>query len=259
MEEKRKKPRSIFPERFQVLSGSGLKVLACLIMLIDHTGSILLRYCPWASQPLFKFMGQTFGWYRIARDIGRMAFPIFCFLLVEGFLHTRNRFKYARNLLIFAFISEIPWDIWHFQKWFSLDKQNVFFTLFLGFLGIWAIEYFAEQELWQLGCLLCLLAAAYYLKADYGWKGYVFILIMYSFRYYKAAQAVVGSSWLVYEWKACAAFVPINLYNGERGFIRGKAAKYFFYAYYPLHIIILLIIRKKYLAFNIRQGVNYKM
>ena len=248
MEEKRKKPRSVFPEQMQILSGSGLKVLACLTMLIDHFGSIILSKCAWAQRPLFTFMGKDVGWYRISRDIGRMAFPIFCFLLAEGFLHTHNRLKYGRNLFLFALISEIPWDIWHYQKLFSMEKQNVFFTLFLGYLGFCAIEYFADKELLQLGCLLALLSVAYRLKADYGWKGYIFLLIMYCLRYYKAAQAVVGSCWLVYEWKACVAFIPINLYNGERGFIRGKAAKYFFYAYYPLHILVLLLVRKQYLG-----------
>lgn len=244
MEKERKKPRSIFPEDFQIMSGSGLKIFACMIMLIDHTGSIILRYCPWAQQVMFQFFNTNVSWYRIARDIGRMAFPIFCFLLVEGFEHTRNRMKYGRNLFLFALISEIPWDLWHFQKIFSMEKQNVFFTLLLGYLGLCIIEYFADKEWIQLFGILSLLAAAYYLHADYGWKGYVFILLMYCLRYYKAAQAVAGSCWLVYEWKACVAFIPINLYNGERGFIQGKFAKYFFYAFYPLHIMILFLIRK---------------
>lgn len=244
----RKKPRSVFPEAFQILSGSALKLIACITMLIDHTGSMILSRCVWAVQPLFYFMNTKITWYRISRDIGRMAFPIFCFLLVEGFLHTRNRFKYGRNLLIFALISEIPWNIWHHNSFLFPGKQNVFFTLFLGYLGFCAIEYFAEKEYLQLVCLLLLLLTSYYLKADYGWKGYVFLLIMYSLRYYKVAQAVVGSCWLVYEWKAFVAFIPINMYNGERGFIKGKAAKYFFYAFYPLHIIVLLLIRRHFWA-----------
>ena len=94
--------------------------------------------------------------------------------------------------------------------------------------------------------MLALLAVSYFLKADYGYKGYVFLLIMFWLHQYKPAQALIGSCWLIYEWKACFAFISLNMYNGKRGFIRGKWAKYFFYAFYPVHIAILTIIRKKW-------------
>ena len=98
----------------------------------------------------------------------------------------------------------------------------------------------------QLMSMLALLAVSYFLKADYGYKGYVFLLIMFWLHQYKPAQALIGSCWLIYEWKACFAFISLNMYNGRRGFIRGKWAKYFFYAFYPVHIAILTIIRKKW-------------
>lgn len=235
---------SFLPSKCRILSGSVLKLIAMITMLIDHTAAFLLRYYQPATEPLFSIKGASYSFYRVCRDVGRVAFPIFCFLLVEGFLHTRDRRKYAGNLLIFALISEIPWNFAQGGTLLYSQKQNVFFTLFLGFLGIYAIEYFWEKQIMQLACLTVLFAAAYYLKADYGWKGYIFILIMYGFRHYGAAQAVIGSCWLHYEWKACFAFLSINMYNGERGFIKGKAAKYFFYLFYPLHITILVILRK---------------
>ena len=103
-------PPSIFPARFQILSGSMLKLLACIAMLIDHTGAIILSHYPPALTELFYINGKGITFYRIVRDIGRCAFPIFCFLIVEGFLHTHDRRKYGRNLLLFALISEIPWN-----------------------------------------------------------------------------------------------------------------------------------------------------
>jgi len=96
---------SFLPEKFRILSGSALKVLAMIIMLIDHTASFLLRYYTPSNSPLFQIGSTNYSLYRIMRDVGRAAFPIFCFLLVEGFFHTHNRFKYGRNLLIFACIS----------------------------------------------------------------------------------------------------------------------------------------------------------
>ena len=112
-----KLPPSIFPARFQILSGSMLKLLACIAMLIDHTGAIILSHYPPALTELFYINGKGITFYRIVRDIGRCAFPIFCFLIVEGFLHTHDRRKYGRNLLLFALISEIPWNFMFAMTW----------------------------------------------------------------------------------------------------------------------------------------------
>ena len=236
-------PPSFLPSRFQVLSGSGLKMIAILTMLIDHTAAVLLSIYPPAMTPLFYIGGRGYSAYRICRDIGRIAFPIFCFLLIEGFLHTRSRWRYGRNLFLFALISELPWNFMFADTW-TYVKQNVFFTLFLGYLGFCAIERFHDVYWKQFFCLLALLFVSVKLNADYGWKGYVFLLILYLLRDEKVTQAIVGSCWLFYEWKACFAFLPINMYNGKRGFVKGKAAKYFFYVFYPLHITILVIIRR---------------
>lgn len=237
---------SFFPQKYRCLSGSSLKVLAMVIMLIDHTASFLLRYYSPASKILFRFNGNSYSLYRIMRDIGRCAFPIFCFLLVEGFLHTKNRFKYGRNLLLFALISEIPWNFAQNSTLLYPEKQNVFFTLFLGYAAFCLVEYFEEHPPLQLISMLALLALSNQLHADYGYKGYVFLLILYWLHSQKPAQAVIGSCWLIYEWKACFAFLFLNLYNGKRGFIHGKWAKYFFYAFYPVHIAILVVLRKKW-------------
>ena len=237
-----KLPASFFPSRFQILSGSALKMIAIITMLIDHSAEILLRLYAPALRPLFYLNGQVISTYRLCRDIGRCAFPIFCFLLVEGFLHTGNRRKYGRNLLIFALLSEIPWNFMFANTW-HYAKQNVFFTLFLGYLAFCAIEYFWEDRWKQMLCLLALFGLSFIVNADYGWRGFIFLLIMYLLRNEKASQAIVGSCWLAYEWKACFAFISINMYNGKRGFIKGKAAKYFFYLFYPLHITVLVILR----------------
>ena len=129
----------------------------------------------------------------------------------------------------------------HTNTW-SYEKQNVFFTLFLGYVGICVIEYFRERQTVQILFLLALFWFSTVLKADYGWKGFIFILLLFALRERMAVQALVGSAWLHYEWKACFAFLSINMYNGKRGFIRGKWGKYFFYAFYPVHIIILTLI-----------------
>ena len=111
-----------------------------------------------------------------------------------------------------------------FTNTLRYERQNVFFTLFLGYLAFCAIEYFQTRPSMQLLCILGLLVISIFLKADYGWRGYIFLLIMYYMRNDKPGQAILGSCWLYYEWRASFAFLSINLYNGKRGFIRGKSA-----------------------------------
>ena len=233
--------RSIFPKQYHILSGSALKMIAIITMFIDHYGAHYLRGKQFAMNTLFLFAGNQYSLYRISRDIGRIAFPIFVFLIAEGCMHTHNKLLYARNLFFFALISEIPWNYIHSGN-LRYAKQNVYFTLLLGYLGMCVIDYYHENQALQFTGLAVLLAISYYLNADYGWKGYIFCLIMYLLRYEGAAQAVVGSCWLYFEWKACFAFLPINAYNGKRGFIKGRI-KYLFYAFYPVHLMILGLVK----------------
>ena len=116
---------SVFPEKYRILSGSALKMIAVITMLIDHIGAVLLSMYQPAQKILFTLFGREYTVYLIFRDIGRAAFPIFCFLLLEGFRHTRSRFLYGRNLLLFALLSEIPWNLM-FTNTLRYERQNVF-------------------------------------------------------------------------------------------------------------------------------------
>lgn len=129
-------------------------------------------------------------------------------------------------------------------KYAALRKTKCVFHAFPRISGLCAIEYFQTRPSMQLLCILGLLVISIFLKADYGWRGYIFLLIMYYMRNDKPGQAILGSCWLYYEWRASFAFLSINLYNGKRGFIRGKSAKYFFYWFYPVHIMGLVILRQ---------------
>lgn len=156
-----------------------LKVLAIVCMLIDHIASI--------------FHTQVGQWYNAMRYVGRLAFPIFCFLLVEGFAHTSNRLKYAIRLGIFCVISEPCFDLAFHQTWFYKEKQNVFFTLLIGFIAIWAMEMLKEKLSKNIGLKIlkwilcvgiiggaCVLADA--LMTDYNYRGVLFIVVFYIFR-----------------------------------------------------------------------------
>ena len=228
---------SLLPSRLQILSGSALKLLAVITMLIDHTAAFLLSK---SHIVLFSLLGREIDLYSLMRMVGRISFPIFAFLLVEGYLHTSDKKRYGTNLLLFALISELPWNLVHSGRLFYAS-QNIFFTLFLGFLAIWAFENFRGKQ--QIMMLLAVMLFSFAFSADYGFRGVGFVLLLYVLRRQRLLRAVLGTCALSGGWMAGLAFFPIEMYNQKRGFIRGKVWKYAFYAIYPVHLFLLYLIR----------------
>ena len=192
---------------------------------------------------LFVLGGQEVSAYWLARRIGRLAFPIFCFLIAEGWHHTRSKVKYICNLSLFAVISEIPFNLMLNGSVAYAGKQTVFVTLLLGLLLIWIYDW-KQKEIWKAAGFLGIVACAIVLKADYGLAGAILVLIMYALNPKPALRAIISYPLLSGGPAAFCAFLPISLYNGKRGFIRSSWLKYAFYVFYPLHILILLGIRK---------------
>ena len=223
-------------------TGSILKLLAVFSMLVDHVGLFIFRNNEAFLQVLCTIGSREVTPYFLMRAFGRLAFPIFAFLVVEGFVHTRNRFKYGRNLLLFAFISELPWNLVHSGTW-HYPSQNVFFTLFLGYMGLCCIFYWKEETVKKVIGLLFLLAVSIKFRSDYSYKGFALILMLYALRDSLLLKSVIGCCMLPGTWIPGMAFVPISLYNGQRGFIKGPLSKYCFYAFYPVHLLILYLIK----------------
>lgn len=234
--------KSIAPKKWQILSGSWLKVMAMAAMLIDHLACYLWNDTEAFLTPIFTVASREVTIYYIFRSAGRLAFPLYCFLLTEGFVHTRHRRAYGINLLLFAVISEIPWNFVHTGGW-TCEKQNVFFTLFFGYCALCLLEYMTEHMWIQLGGILGLLVLSYFFHADYGYAGIAAILAMYLLRKWAVARAAVCTCLFPDTWRAGLAFIPIALYNGERGFIRGRVGKYLCYAFYPLHLAVLGVLK----------------
>jgi TraX protein. len=220
--------------RFRGISGGTLKIIAITAMLIDHIAAILLH-----NQTNTEL-------YFVMRCIGRLAFPIFCFLLVEGFVHTHDDKKYAIRLALFALISEVPFDLAFSYQIFAPDYQNVYFTLLIGLLVLMGIKRAGTNKaiyilIIAVGCL-----AAWALKTDYGFYGILMILFFYFYRNNQLLRGIfvegVCISMGYIEALAGLSFLPLYFYNGKRG-IR---LKYIFYAFYPVHIFILYLIRLYY-------------
>ena len=207
------------------ISGSWLKVIAMLSMLIDH-----IAYYYGSDNPYL---------YELMRTVGRIAFPTFAFLLAEGFVHTRNRQQYLISLFAFALLSEIPWML------LNLDgSHNVIFTLLAGILGLHVIENSKSHWITAI-CVTLIGLATIFSDTDYSWRGFGLVLIFYMFRGRPELQTLFGIP-LMYEYGitgVLVAFSFIWLYNGERGFIQGKAWKYAFYAFYPVHLMMIYFLR----------------
>lgn len=226
---------------FGGISGSTLKLIAIITMLIDHSGATVIRtiqHLPAISEdPALKELWQSI--YSHSRSIGRIAFPIFCFLLVEGYLHTRNVRKYAQRLFLFALISEIPFDIALKGNLYFPGKQNVYFTLFIGLLVMIGIDYITQHGMRNLFLAALPIAAGMYLAlwidTDYNYKGVFLIAILFLMRYTRLYQCIGGAAATAWEIPAPLAFIPVYLYNGKRGL----SLKYVFYWFYPVHLLIL--------------------
>lgn len=229
---------SLSSDRLRILSGSSLKLIAIITMFIDHAALILAPALPFLASQFFV-MGRQMTVYYLLRRIGRLAFPIYCFLIGEGYVHTRDRVRYALRLLLFAALSELPFNLMVSGKLFCASAQNVFFTLFLGVVLI-HIHETIKDSLPKALAMLAVLVVTSFMDADYGVAGVVLILLIYLFRDQRVLQAVLAYPMLSGGVAALCAFVPINMYNGKRGFIGSGAFKYFFYLFYPLHILVLV-------------------
>lgn len=216
------------------MNNTYLKLIALLTMIIDHVGAIFFTY-----EPNFRI-------------IGRIAFPIYCFLLIEGYFHTRDVKKYSIRLLIFALVSEIPFD-YAFFGGLNNTHQNIFFTLFLGLMAVHAMEiYSMKKPLISFGGLLIAIFLSEFLRTDYGILGILYILAFYSLRkldgMYKVILMVILISMLNVllsgglQFYSVLAIPFIAVYNGNPG-VRNNFMKYGFYAAYPLHLLILYFLK----------------
>ena len=225
-------------------SGSTLKIMALTIMLIDHVGAVIVRRTMWMPEFDHEFWNSL---YMPLRYIGRLAFPIFCFLLVEGYVHTSDVKKYMRRMLLFALISEIPFNLAITGKLIDLNYQNVFLELAFGIGAMFCLElvennlnnYFL-QVISRIGVIAVFAIAAESFNFDYGMYGIISIIALYVFRQNKIMQLLAGAISFCWEPVAPWAFLMIAFYNGKRG----RKIKYAFYIFYPAHLLGLYLIAR---------------
>lgn len=218
------------------LSQEALKAIACVTMLLDHIGAIFVS-------------GYTL------RIVGRIAFPIFCFLMAEGAYYTKNSRKYACRLVVGALLSEIPFDL-AFRRSLTLQTQSVMVTLLLGFLAIEAIQKtnsgIIKFAITAIGFLL-----GWLFKTDYGGYGVLLIILLSQTRGQWWLQTILVAvvAWMMNSAKipflgikipiemfAVLAMIPIGLYSGKKA-SGSKVVQWAFYLFYPVHLTVLVCIR----------------
>lgn len=222
------------------LSGAVLKHIALISMLIDHLNKgILIPLALELSSPPLAAIAL------VLRAVGRWAFPLFFFLLVEGFVHTKDRSRYIGKVCIFAFISEIPFNLFVDGTMFCYEKQNIFFTHLLALCTLYlASEMLKSVSRWKYVEVLITTvfscAFAEMLGVDYGWLGIALTVAFYLLRGRRFATPIVGYALAAFEqpWSA-PAFALLPLYNGERG----KQSKLLFYWAYPVHLLLIAGLR----------------
>lgn len=235
------------------LSTAALHILAMVLMLMDHL---------WAT----LFPAQD--WLTCA---GRLAFPIFAFLAVEGYFHTHSFRKYLLRLLLFAVLSEVPFDLMYGGTWFYPVHQNVIWTFLMGLLGIRLMEQARRSgKRWiYLLVSVAVVAAGAVLgtvcMVDYYGAGVLTVFIFYFFRgrkwwcllgqllalYWVNVELLGGLMYplrllgmeleLCQQGLALLALLPIWLYRGRQGY-HSRPFQYLCYGFYPVHMLVLVLV-----------------
>lgn len=258
--------------QFQCLTGNTVKLIAVSAMFIDHFCKIVLQWLLANYWEPMMFAGDiteehfrkidTFIRFDL-QGVGTIAFPLFCFLLAEGFQHTKNRKRYIGMMLVFAIISEIPFGIGFFANYsmeegsfpFYWNYQNIYFTLFLSLISLAFVDHFSTNSelrnerikaiVLQVISVAVIAAIAEVTCCDYGLMGIVFVVAFYVCRKSRVYQVLMfllaymlstGNQPTIFVLLAC---IIILLYNRERGRLK---IKYFVYAFYPVHIIMLYFV-----------------
>ena len=231
---------------WRVLNRDVIKYIAMTAMLLNHIANI--------------FLVPGTLWYEVLVDIGYFTAITMCYFLVEGFRYTHSRKQYALRLFGFGMVSQVPFSMAFAQNGIlEFQDFNMMFTLFLCFCILLCIETIRNRFL--RGVLIVLLIFGS-LFCDWALLAPVFTLLFaWAGENRTRQKAAFGAAALLYggmaglgsgqvwEVVGCAvpilvsAFVILYLYNGRRA-ARGRTFyKWFFYAFYPAHLLVLGLLR----------------
>ncbi len=258
-------PSSPFKAKpFGGISSDSLRFMAVIFMLLDHLWASVIPGNRWMT------------------DVGRLAFPIFAFMISEGYVHTSDPKKYLKRLFIFGLISEIPFNLFYSSYWIDPFNQNVLFTFVWGLLAIMQIDKikqsltFTQNKKFAIALkpivkallLIGLISlGAKFTFTDYKFSGYLTVVMFYIFRSFPfgwvcqlIGMVLLNRIWFKGEILLIELFgktleipnqayrifalLPIWLYNGKKKPFSTGISRYGFYLFYPVHMLILYFIQQ---------------
>ncbi|MBO4904153.1 MAG: conjugal transfer protein TraX [Lachnospiraceae bacterium] len=233
------------------LSCTALKIIACVFMLIDHIAyGIIHNYMAAHGMDILPESYTTLNKvYTACRGVGRLAFPIFTFFLVEGFFRTKNKWKYAARLAVFAVISEIPFDLGLYGKLVNNEHQNIMLTFLIALLMLILLRFLdvntfglsrAVVYLAQICAVIAFADAAYLLHSDYSWKCMLLAAVLYFTKDLGELRLLAGAASTSWEKYAPISFILLYFYDPS---IKPRF-KYAFYIFYPLHLFVIYLLAK---------------
>lgn len=228
-------------KKIQVLNGAHLKYIAFISMFIDHVNkAIVLPYLE---------VGSTLSKISTVFDVlGRIAFPLFSFFIVEGFFRTHSRKRYLLNLLFFAIISEVPYDMFSSKVFLEFRLNNVLFSLALSLIFIWILDEFRNKFedkigkkwlLFSIPLLILMYFVSIFVSGDYDFHAILTAFFFYIFYNRPIASAAFAYISIIKEVWSILGFGLTIMYNGKKG----KQNKIFNYLFYPVHLLLLGLLR----------------
>ena len=216
-------------EKKSQLGRTSLQVIALVTMLCDHIAYVFI------SELQFP------GLYYTMRIVGRIAFVLFSFMLVEGFLHTHNLQKYLLRIFIFALLSELPFDLALYHTAINPNGQNVMVTLFIALLVLAGMERFAADPIMKAIILLAGCGAAAVLRTDYSYNGIILIAIFYLLYEQKVLLYLLLFLYFILwgglETYATLALPFCMLYQPDKA--EKPLPRFLCYGFYPVHLLVL--------------------
>ena len=241
--------------KWKLLDVNALKIIAVVLMMLDHLWASVIPGNRWMTM------------------LGRSAFPIFAFMVAEGYMHTSDVKKYMKRLFVFALISEIPFNLFYIGAPIFPFHQNVMFTLLYGLLILYQLGKLKESNdiksrIKCMAVIMLLLLASVITFPDYGIRGVLTVVAFYLCRYLpftnlwqlvslillnivgfkgEMIPLTFGENSFEFPLQGFAVFaiLPIWLYNGTKG-KKSKILQYAFYLFYPVHMLVLWLIMRIY-------------
>lgn len=242
------------------ITADGLKIFACIAMLIQTIGIVivengLIDLSQYTQESLSTALETDSNLMMLAgvgsvmQLIGGLAIPLFAFLLVEGFLHTSDVKKYLRNIAVFALVSEIPYDLAMSGKVLDFSSQNALISMAVGLIMLILLKTLKEQSgvaalIGRIAVILGAVAWVTLFRAQYGFCIVLLTAVFYLCYTRTVLMTVLGMLVSLLYVTGPLAFYGIWCYNEER---KERLPKYAYYVFYPAHLLVCALIVKVFM------------